>query len=208
MTMRRCLHLFLVLAMLTAAIASAETPLTAQAANPVPEYIPPIPLPLGSTLPDFAVTGRDDTIFSRADLVPDHATLLFFFAPWSAISQAEASQIATVAVMHPGLQIVPIGVKSRDSTDEVFDFPATYNLQFAAFDDGGTAAPDVTAPSVNRSVNPTAGILGKTQAAWGISGYPAIIVVDSAGVVRAGRIGFIPMTDLNAVVTEVGNPGP
>jgi len=208
MTTRRCQHVFLILAMLTASIAIAATPLMAQAANPVPEYVPPIPLPLGSMLPDFAVTGRDDTIFSRADLVPNHAALLFFFAPWSAISQAEASQIATVAVMHPGLQIVPIGVKSRDSTDEVFDFPAMYNLQFVAFDDGGIAAPDVTAPSVNRSVNPTAGTLGKTQAAWGISGYPAIIVVDGAGVVRAGHIGFITMTDLNTVVTQVESTGP
>lgn len=204
--MKRRLHLALALVLLSAVFATMSAPLPAQAANPVPEYTPPIPLPLGSTLPDFTVTGRDHTTFTRANIMPNHAVLLFFFAPWSAISQAQAAQIATIAVMHPNLQIVPIGVKSRVSTDEVFDFPATYNLQYAAYDDGGTAAPDVNAPAIDRSITSLASTPGKTQAAWGISGYPAIIVVDGTGTVRAGRIGFITMADLNAVVTGVENP--
>ncbi len=153
-------------------------------ANPVPPYTPLAPRPLGSALPSFAVLRRDSTLFTRADLAPHRPILVVFFLTGEMINQAELGEIATVAAAHPTLQVVLIGATGHDTPDAVYDFPARSGLPMPAYYDASYGGQSV-------------------RAAWGITAYPALIVADGNGIVRAGRQGFLSGTDLNAVVSGI-----
>ncbi len=153
-------------------------------ANPVPPYSPFAPRPLGSALPNFAVLRRDSTLFTRADLAPQRPILVVFFLTGETINQAELREIAPVVAAHPALQVVLIGGASRDSSDAVYDFPARSGLPMPAYYDARYGGQSV-------------------RAAWEITAYPALILADGSGTVRAGRQGFLSGADLNAVVSGI-----
>jgi len=170
--------------LLTVAPAISATWAVPVAANPVPPYTPAAPLPLGSALPGFAVIAQNGGLFTRADLAPRRPILVVYFLTGEIINQTELGEIATVAAAHPALQVVLVGGAGRDMPDAVYDFPAHAGLPMPAYYDAGYGGQSV-------------------RAAWGITAYPALIVADGTGTVRAGRQGFLRGVDLNAIVTGI-----
>ncbi len=170
--------------LLTAMPALPGAPVTPVAANPVPPYTPLAPRPLGSALPSFAVLRHDETLFTRADLATRRPVLVVFFITGEMINGAELREVATVAAAHPVLQVVLIGSMGRDTPDAVFAFPARFGLPTPAYYDASYGGQSV-------------------RAAWGITAFPALIVADGTGTVRAGRQGFLSGADLNAVVSGI-----
>jgi len=181
---RRAAVLTLFGLLLTVAPGISATRAVPVAANPVPPYTPAAPLPLGSALPGFAVVAQSGELFTRADLAPHRPILVVFFLTGEVINQAEMGEIAAVAAAHPALQIVLIGKAGHDVPDAVYDFPARSGLPMPAYDDAGYGGQSV-------------------RAAWGITAYPALIIADGTGIVRAGRQGFLRGVDLNAIVTGI-----
>ncbi len=153
--------------------------------QPDPAKAPkPAPSPVaGSAIPDFSVKAKDGTMLNKAGIV-GKPTVVVFFASWCPHCQAEAPLLKQVAADNPDVQVIMMGVYSRESADDIYGFTQKYNLPFTAYTD----------PSVNDA--------GKAAAVWGIYQYPTIYAVDKSGTIRDTITGEAPNTRVNELFAK------